>query len=132
MAEYWQRCPLQADLLLPVPLHSARQRERGYNQAESLAQALAGVIHLPLHTTGLQRVRHTRSQMSLDAADRQKNVQGAFAYQPREGGAGSAVSNRRVVVIDDVCTTGATLEACSLALKAAGASQVWGFTLARA
>ncbi len=80
-------------------------------------------------TTGFNRVRYTQSQMSLNAADRRENVQGAFVYNSRRD---NIISDRRVVVIDDVCTTGSTLEACSLALKDAGASTVWGFTLARA
>jgi predicted amidophosphoribosyltransferase len=76
-------------------------------------------------------VRYTRSQMSLSAADRRNNVEGAFTYQPTKAGETESMSGRRIVVIDDVCTTGSTLEACSRALKAAGAASVWGFTLAR-
>lgn len=129
MADYWRANPLSADLLIPVPLHPARQRERGYNQADLLARALGDMIGLPVITTGFQRVRHTQPQMSLGAAERRENVQGAFTYLSRSD---NRISGQRVVVIDDVCTTGSTMEACSLALKAAGASVVWGFTLARA
>lgn len=129
MADHWHSNPMPADLLAPVPLHPVRQRERGYNQADLLARALGDMISLPVVTTGFKRVRHTQSQMSLNAADRRENVQGAFVYQSRRD---NTISGRRVVVIDDVCTTASTLEACSLALKAAGASTVWGFTLARA
>jgi ComF family protein len=132
MAEHWRFNPLPADVLVAVPLHPARLRERGYNQAELLAHALGGMIGLPVMASGLRRVRHTRPQMSLDAADRRGNVQAAFHYQPGERGDGNAARGQRVLVVDDVCTTGSTLEACSLALKAAGASSVWGFTLARA
>jgi ComF family protein len=130
MADYWHAHPLlPVDFLMPVPLHPARQRERGYNQSELLARALSSMIGVPLVTTGLRRVRHTRPQMSLNAADRRPNVRGAFVYQSPGG---SPIRGRRIVVIDDVCTTGSTLEACSVALKEAGASTVWGFTLARA
>ncbi|GAB4526541.1 MAG: hypothetical protein Kow0063_00920 [Anaerolineae bacterium] len=129
MADFWHANPLPADLLIPVPLHPARQRERGYNQADLLARALGDMINLPVITAGFKRVRHTQPQMSLGAADRRDNVQDAFAYLPR---ADNEVSGQQVVLIDDVCTTGSTMEACSLALKAAGASVVWGFTLARA
>jgi ComF family protein len=131
MAEQWLAAPLPADVLVPVPLHPTRQRERGYNQAELLARALGNQIGLPVMKAGLCRVRYTRSQMSLNAADRRSNVEQAFAYQPSKAGNEEAITGRRIAVIDDVCTTGSTLEACSLALKAAGAVTVWGFTLAR-
>jgi len=132
MVDYWRATPLPVDLLVPVPLHAARQRERGYNQAELLARAFGDRIGLPVANTGLRRTRSTRPQMSLNASDRRGNVQDAFTYQPSTAGHDNMVKGRRVLVIDDVSTTGATLEACSLALKAGGASSVWGFTLARA
>jgi ComF family protein len=133
MAGYWRTNPIPVNLIVPVPLHPARQRERGYNQADLLARALGGMIDVPVATKGLRRVRHTQPQVNLNASERGENVQGAFIYQVSEKGSGDvAVNGRRVLVIDDVCTTGSTLEACSLALKAAGASNVWGFTLARA
>jgi len=129
MAECWHSNPMPSDLLVPVPLHPARQRERGYNQADLLARALGDMISLPVVTSGFERVRYTQSQISLNAADRRENVQNAFVFSSRRD---SIVSDRHVVVIDDVCTTGSTLEACSVALKDAGARTVWGFTLARA
>jgi ComF family protein len=133
MAGYWRTNPIPVNLIVPVPLHPARQRERGYNQADLLARALGGMIDVPVATKGLRRVRHTQPQVNLNASQRGENVRGAFIYQVSEKGSGDvAVNGRRVLVIDDVCTTGSTLEACSLALKAAGASTVWGFTLARA
>jgi ComF family protein len=132
MAAHWRANPLPADVLVAVPLHPARLRERGYNQAELLGRALGGMIGMPVMTGGLRRVRHTQPQMSLDSAHRRGNVQDAFIYQPPASGHGNAVEGRRVLVVDDVCTTGSTLEACSLALKAAGAAGVWGFTLAHA
>jgi len=119
MADNWHASPMPADLIAPVPLHPARQRERGYNQADLLAQALGDMISLPVVGTGFRRTRHTRPQVDLSAADRRENVRGAFIYQTRGD---NAISGKRALVIDDVCTTGSTLEACSLALKAAGAS----------
>jgi ComF family protein len=131
MADYWRENPMPVDLIASVPLHPGHQRERGYNQADLLARAFGRMIGISVGAAGLRRVRRTRSQMSLNAADRRGNVYGAFAYQTLDGGDTSEVSGQRVLLIDDVCTTGSTLEACSVALKAAGASNVWGFTLAR-
>lgn len=113
------------DLLLPVPLHGGRVRERGYNQSALLARALAPAVGLPVDERVLVRHRATRPQVGLDAAARKENVAGAFAVH-------GDVARRRVVLVDDVCTTGSTLEACSAALKAAGAAAVWGYTLSRA
>lgn len=129
MAHHWHSGAIPADLLVSVPLHPARQRERGYNQSDLLARALGDMISLPVVTAGFERVRPTISQTRLSAADRRENVQDAFVYSSRRD---NIINDRRVVVVDDVCTTGSTLEACSLALKDAGARIVWGFTLARA
>lgn len=131
MADAWCANPLPIDLITWVPLHPARHRERGYNQADLLARAFARMIDMPVGTAGLKRVRRTQSQMSLSAVDRRENVRGAFHADAPRGAASASVSNRRVLIIDDVCTTGSTLEACSIALKGKGAVSVWGFTLAR-
>jgi ComF family protein len=138
MADYWQGSPIPVDLVTAVPLHPARQRERGYNQADLLARAFGRMIGVPVGSAVLRRVRHTRPQVSLNAAQRRENMQSAFTttvptqFSKRQGDDNLVVSGRHVLIIDDVRTTGSTLEACSLALKAAGASSVWGFTLARA
>lgn len=112
-----------ADLVVPVPLHRARQRARGFNQAEDLARGLGRPLALVL-----RRIRATRSQVELPAAERSGNVRGAFAlrrpFDPRVRGA-------TIVLVDDVATTGATLEACARPLLAAGASEVRGLTAAR-
>lgn len=116
--------PPGAALLAPVPLDAARRRARGYNQAEELARALAAVWALPL-TTDLARTRPTRPQVGLDRAARRENVRGAFAWR------GGPLAARRVLLIDDVMTTGATVEECAVALKAAGATWVGLLALAR-
>ena len=126
MAEYWQKHPLPADVIVPVPLHPSRLRARGYNQAALLVWALARRIGLPVDEEALFRVRATASQMRLKAGDRRRNVQDAFYCPP------SRMDGRRVLLIDDVCTTGATLEACADVLRAGGARAVWALTLARA
>lgn len=127
MAVYCRRDPLPADAIVPVPLHRSRLRERGYNQAALLARALGAEIGLPVHEDWLVRTRATPPQVGLDASGRKMNVAGAFHCRD-----GDAVAGCRVLLVDDVCTSGATLESCSLALCQAGARSVWAFTLARA
>ncbi len=115
-----------AAVLCPVPMHRDRQAQRGYNHAELLAVHLAEVWHLPrLAPEALQRVKPTPRQVELDAAARQANLQDAFVAQCE------AVQGRVVLLVDDVCTTGATLHACAEALLACGVASVWGITLAR-
>lgn len=126
MVEHWSDCHIPAEVLIPVPLHSTRLAERGYNQAALLAREMGANMGLPVDTSSLIRTRATALQVDLDPAARQENVRGAFRCL------NDAMVGRRVVLIDDVCTTGATLRACGVALREAGAGSVWGYTLARA
>lgn len=126
LAEHWQREPLPADIIVPVPLHQARLQERGYNQSTLLADQLAQVSELPVVEAALKRVKATIPQVTLNAAERKANVLDAFEARA------NLVQNKRVLLVDDVCTTGATLEASSRALKQAGAQSVWALTLGRA
>src|SRR6266540_1231664 len=120
------RRPLRADVLVPVPLPKARRRDCGYNQSELIAERLAAALGMPCVPALLERVRETPPQVGLSAAERRANVRDAFACaQP------AAVEDRRVILIDDVATTGATLQACAAPLKAAGASRVFGLVVAR-
>jgi ComF family protein len=106
----------RTDLVLEVPLHAARERERGYNQAGLLADALADALGAPRLAGALRRTRATAPQARLREAERRGNVAGAFAaVKP------ARLAGRRVLVVDDVMTTGATMEACLDALAAAGA-----------
>jgi ComF family protein len=125
MAAYWQEHRLDADLIVPVPLHRGRLAERGYNQAALLARVLGREVGVRVAEDLLERQRATQQQVGLGAVDRRQNVAGAFT------GRGD-VRGYNVAVIDDVCTTGSTLEACAEALEAVGAAGVWAFTLARA
>lgn len=126
LAEAWPGLGFPADLVVPVPLSAKRLRERGYNQAALLAQGFADLAGLTYYPHALARTRHANTQVGLSAQARRVNVLGAFTANPRYA------RGRAVALIDDVCTTGATLEACAEALREAGATQVWGFTLARA
>jgi ComF family protein len=110
-----------ADLLVPVPLHRGRQRARGFNQADEIARGL----DLPA-TRALTRVRATPSQTDLPAAQRHANMRHAFRLRSRAN-----VGGLRIVLVDDVCTTGATLEACARVLRQAGAADVRAVTAAR-
>ena len=115
------------DLILPVPLHRNRQRQRGYNQSQLLAEDLAKLMRVPLGGKNCVRVRDTQPQTGLRGSARRKNVRGAFAVPRPE-----RVKGASILLIDDVLTTGATLDACAKALRQAGAEQVRALTLARA
>ena len=113
-------------MVVPVPLHRDRQRERGYNQAELIARPLAKRLGLKLERYLLARTRPRPPQLVLSRTEHWKSVRGAYAT--REG---LQVDNLRVLLVDDVLTTGATLDACARALKKAGAAAVLGLTVAR-
>lgn len=118
----------EAELIVPVPLHWSRLFARRYNQAALLALALGRASGLPVIPDLLRRRRRTPSQGRLSAHARRRNVAGAFSIGPAQG---SAVAGRRVLLIDDVLTTGATAEACTRVLQRAGAEAVDVLTLAR-
>jgi ComF family protein len=114
------------DSVLPVPMHTRRLQERGYNQAEDISHALArqrGCSHLP---QALRRVQATRSQVGLTRAERLANVAGAFAGDP------ALLTGQTLLLVDDVRTTGATIAACAQAALDAGASRVYGLTVSAA
>lgn len=114
-----------ADALVPVPLGAARRRRRGYNQSAELARPLGALARLPVHEAALVRVRETATQTRLTPDGRRANLAGAFR-------AGAGVRGRRLVLVDDVFTTGATLVEAALALLEAGAARVGAVTFARA
>ncbi|MEY2466556.1 MAG: hypothetical protein QOD03_1077 [Verrucomicrobiota bacterium] len=116
----------QWDWIVPVPLHSAKQREREFNQAERLAQRLSAATAIPLNTSLLQRTKPTLTQTKLTREQRAKNVFKAFARQD-----GVKLNGGRIVLFDDVFTTGATTSACAKVLRAAGAAEVCVWSLAR-
>jgi len=112
------------DAIVPVPLHPARQRTRSYNQSELLARQLGRWTGLPARRGWLRRIKDTPSQTGLTHQQREANVRGAFAC--KDGG-----TEARILLVDDVCTTGATLNSCARALKRAGAARVNAVVVAR-
>lgn len=125
MAARWPEFGLEADLVVPVPLHARRRRQRGFNQAALLAGTLGRALILPVDERSLARPRPTPPQARTSSAEeRRANVYGAFAC------AAGALRDRRVLLVDDVTTTGATLGASAAALYAAGAAAVYGYAFA--
>ncbi len=129
LSTLWRREPCLVELpqlLLTVPLHRSRLRQRGYNQALELARPLARELVLPLRHDALRRVRQTAAQTDLDALGRRRNTRGAFAL--REG----VTLPAHIAILDDVMTTGATLAECARVLRRAGVPRVDVWALARA
>ena len=126
---FWDRVDLSAipfEMIIPVPLHPQRLRKRGFNQAVLLAKDLARKTGRDLSVRTLKRIRNTVPQVELAFEERQKNVRGAFAVKNK-----SAITDKKILLIDDVFTTGATVNECARVLKKAGAGEVFVLTLAR-
>ncbi|MEK6680504.1 MAG: ComF family protein [Nitrospirota bacterium] len=113
-------------LIVPVPLHKKRLNERGFNQSLLIAHHLSKSLNIPLSIDGLQRVRWTRPQIELSREERLRNVKGAFAVRD-----GISFKGKKLLLIDDVYTTGATVNECARMLKKAGAKEINVFTIAR-
>ena len=129
MANGWGRLApggWQPDVVVPVPLHPSRQRQRGYNQAALLARELGAYLGCPVIEGTLVRVKATAPQVGLGPRERRANVQGAFCC--RDG----HLRGKKILLVDDVYTTGSTLESACLAMKESGAVSVLAYTLARA
>jgi competence protein ComFC len=114
------------DLIVPVPLYPAKQREREFNQAERLAKRLSTATQIPVNRRLLRRIRPTCTQTVLSRLEREENVRNAFAMRGDQ-----RLNGERVVLVDDVLTTGATTSACAKVLRAAGAGEVCVWTVAR-
>ena len=117
---------IRFDLIVPVPLHSARQRERGFNQAALLAKLLARRTSIPCRST-LKRIRYTTTQTAFDRAERMENLHNAFRLRKK-----ADVRGLQVLLIDDVLTTGSTLNECARVLRHAGAASVFAAVSSRA
>ena len=125
MADAWEHWHMPVNLVMPIPLHAERERKRGYNQSTLLTRDFCNLVALPYVEDGLTRTRFTTPQVGLTAVERLKNVQDAFA-------ANVDVVGKHVLLIDDVCTTGATMAAAANILVASGAQAVSGYCVARA
>lgn len=130
IARRWARVGVGADLVAHVPVHAARARTRGYDQAELIARAAARHLGFP-YAPLLARERATIAQFDLDRSDRAANVAGAFAVRPPGSAKATDPAGRWVLLVDDVVTTGATLAACAEALEHAGALGTSAITVAR-
>ncbi len=126
MASAWPTWQCPADLVIPIPLHAQRQKKRGYNQSELIVNHFSEQVGLAHNAHSLQRVRSTPPQVGLDAEARRSNVSGAFAVNDQD------VIGKNILLVDDVCTTGATLSAAAEALLTAGACSVSAYCVARA
>jgi competence protein ComFC len=114
------------DVILPVPLHRSRKRKRGYNQSEILAEMVSTFLGVPLRSDMLIKIRNTPPQSGLGKTERKKNLKGSFDIADK-----AFLRRRSVLVVDDVMTTGATIEECAVTILNAGAATVSAFTLAR-
>jgi ComF family protein len=125
LAHYWAGHPMPVDIIVPVPLHPRRLRSRGYNQSALLGRELANLTGLALAGDLLARTKDATPQTgTASRGQRRSNVEGSFRCSQE-------VAGQKVLLVDDVATSGSTLSACAAALKAAGAGSVWGLTLAR-
>jgi len=126
LVDYLKVNPLPGEVLVPVPLHPKRLKERGYNHSSLLSRELGKLINLAVVDNCLVRLKHSLPQArAKTVTERRRNVANAFFCQD------TRLKGKQVLLIDDVCTSGATLEACAVALKNGGAIWVWGLTLAR-
>ena len=125
-AAVWENAGHTADCIVPVPLFAARADRRGYNQSDLLADAVGREVGLPVLDKALVRVRDTAAQHSLSPEQRRLNVAGAFAGGPDIGG----VIGRRVLLLDDIITTGATMQSCADVLLGYGAAEIYGLAVA--
>ena len=119
--------PFKNVIIVPIPLHKIRIRERGYNQSALLCKAIATETGFIIDERVLKRVRYTQSQTKLNAIARQKNMQNAFTVTDKE-----KIRNKTIILVDDVITTGATMNACAKELKKYGAKTVFIFSAVKA
>ncbi len=126
LVEFVRALNWSVDMLIPAPLGKARLQERGYNQVALVAQPLAYELGIAYAPDGLKKMRETKSQVGLNITERQENVREAYQADP------SVVKRKSILLMDDVATTGSTINACTEALLSAQAEAVYALTVARA
>jgi competence protein ComFC len=126
LIQFYKELNWSIDIIMPVPLSRKRKRSRGYNQAALLARPISLATGIPYGSHLLERVRETASQVGLSDKDRSQNVKGAFKAKS------GSVRGKNILIVDDITTTGATIQNCAAALLEAGAAQIYGLTVARA
>jgi len=117
---------LSSFFLTPVPLHKKRLKWRGFNQAEEIAKELTNYLKIPLINDCLIKIRETPTQMELSGEERKENIKGVFLVKNKD-----LIQNKKILLVDDVYTTGSTMEECARILKEAGAKEVVGMVVAR-
>lgn len=113
-------------ILVPVPLHKKRRRWRGFNQAEEISRQISLFFKIPLISDVLLKIKETRPQMELSGKEREENIQEVFVCENRD-----LIKEKKILLVDDVFTTGSTMEECARVLKKSGAKEVWGVAVAR-
>lgn len=113
-------------ILIPVPLHKKKLKQRGFNQAEEIGKELSGALEIPIFKNVLLKTKQTPAQVDLEKEQREENIKGVFICQKPE-----LIQRRKILLIDDVFTTGSTMEECARLLKEAGAKEIWGIVVAR-
>jgi competence protein ComFC len=117
---------LDFEVIIPIPIHSARSRERGYNQAHEICRGISDNVRIPNLANAVKRIKYTRTQTTMNAHDRKENVSGVFGADYKS----SEIKDKKILLVDDVLTTGSTLNSCATALLELGARQVNVATLA--
>lgn len=115
----------KADLIIPIPLHSLKKAQRGFNQSNYIAKGIAKILNIPVENSVLKRIRYTESQTKKNLIERKVNVEGAFKVKRSK-----KVQNKKIILVDDVITTGATISECARQLKKFGAKNIFAVSIA--
>lgn len=115
----------ECNIIIPIPLHSLRRADRGFNQAKEIAKGISKHLSIPLETNILKRIRFTKTQTKLNLKERKENIEGAFQFRK-----GRSVKDKNIILVDDVITTGATISECAKILLANGANKIYALSVA--